>query len=45
MTALSTTPQLPFEELDALDTASWESFYQGVLAGLAVVGMGVAIAT
>ncbi|WP_164878183.1 MpaA1 family daptide-type RiPP [Microbacterium enclense] len=45
MTSLSITPQLRFEELDALDTPSWESFYKGVLAGLAVVGMGVAIAT
>ncbi|MCC4248401.1 MULTISPECIES: MpaA1 family daptide-type RiPP [Microbacterium] len=36
---------LQFEELDALETPSWESFYQGVLSGLAVVGIGIAIAT
>ncbi len=45
MTNLTMSPQLQFEELDALDAPSWESFYQGVLAGLAVVGIGVAIAT
>jgi hypothetical protein len=45
MTSLTMSPRLQFEELDALETPSWESFYKGVLAGLAVVGVGVAIAT
>lgn len=45
MTSLAFSPQLQFEELDALETPSWESFYQGVLGGLAVVGIGIAIAT
>ncbi|MGC0368141.1 MULTISPECIES: MpaA1 family daptide-type RiPP [unclassified Microbacterium] len=45
MTSLTMSPPLQFEELDALEAPSWESFYQGVLAGLTVVGIGVAIAT
>lgn len=45
MTSLAPSPQLQFEELDALEAPSWESFYQGVLSGLAVVGIGIAIAT
>ncbi|MDQ1074114.1 MULTISPECIES: MpaA1 family daptide-type RiPP [Microbacterium] len=45
MTNLTMSPQLTFEELDALEPPSWDSFYQGVLAGLTVVGIGVAIAT
>ena len=45
MTSLAPSPQLRFDELDALETPSWDSFYKGVLGGLAVVGIGVAIAT
>jgi hypothetical protein len=37
MTTIATT--LQFEELDQLDAPSWESFYQGLLAGIAAVGI------
>lgn len=41
MTA-TTAATLHFEELDPLDAPSWDSFYQGLLAGIAVVGIVVA---
>lgn len=40
MTTNATT--LQFEELDQLDAPSWDSFYQGLLTGIAVVGIVVA---
>ncbi|WP_277951327.1 MpaA1 family daptide-type RiPP [Microbacterium lacticum] len=30
---------LEFEELDAMEAPSWESFYQGVLVGLGIIGI------
>ncbi|MGM1018375.1 MAG: MpaA1 family daptide-type RiPP [Actinomycetota bacterium] len=41
MNACANATSLRFEELDALDAPSWESFYQGMLAGLGVVGVAV----
>ncbi len=32
---------LQYEELDAMDAPSWDSFYKGVLAGLGLVGVAV----
>lgn len=34
-----------FEELDAMDAPSWESFYQGVISALVLIGIGAAAAT
>lgn len=45
MTSAAISSPLQFEELDARETPSWESFYQGVLVGLGAVTIGAAIAT
>ena len=45
MTSAALSHQLQFEELDALDAPSWESFYQGALTGLAAVAIGAAVFT
>ncbi|MGB4136656.1 MAG: MpaA1 family daptide-type RiPP [Microbacterium sp.] len=36
------TGSLQYEELDAMEAPSWDSFYRGVILGLAVVGAVVA---
>lgn len=45
MTSSAVVPHLHFEELDEMETPSWESFYIGVLSGLTAVAIGAAIAT
>ncbi|MCG7416377.1 MULTISPECIES: MpaA1 family daptide-type RiPP [Microbacterium] len=45
MTSTAAAPRLRFEELDEMETPSWESFYVGVLSGLTVVGIAAAVAT
>lgn len=41
----STENRLRFQELDAMEAPSWESFYQGVLSALVLIGIGAAAAT
>ncbi|KJL25640.1 MpaA1 family daptide-type RiPP [Microbacterium foliorum] len=33
------TSQIQFEELDEMEAPSWESFYQGVIVGVGVIGI------
>jgi hypothetical protein len=40
-----TAASLQIEELDQLDAPSWDSFYQGLIAGITVVAVTVSIAT
>ncbi|WP_259976761.1 MpaA1 family daptide-type RiPP [Microbacterium sp. p3-SID336] len=37
--------RIRFEELDAMEAPSWESFYKGVLGALVLIGIGAAAAT
>lgn len=37
--------QLQFQELEAMDAPSWDSFYKGVLGALVLIGIGAAAAT
>jgi hypothetical protein len=39
------TGRIEFQELDAMDAPSWESFYRGVGAALVLIGIGAAAAT
>ena len=41
----SAGPQLQFQELEAMDAPSWESFYQGAISALVLIGIGAAAAT
>ncbi|MGJ0389077.1 MpaA1 family daptide-type RiPP [Microbacterium sp. WCS2018Hpa-23] len=41
----SAGPQLQFQELEAMDAPSWDSFYKGVLGALVLIGIGAAAAT
>lgn len=34
-----------FEELDDMEAPSWESFYNGVIGALVLIGIGAAAAT
>ncbi|WP_367823587.1 MULTISPECIES: MpaA1 family daptide-type RiPP [unclassified Microbacterium] len=34
-----------FQELEAMDAPSWESFYQGAISALVLIGIGAAAAT
>lgn len=36
---------LRFLELEQMDAPSWESFYQGVIGALVLIGIGAAAAT
>ncbi|MFB4352808.1 MpaA1 family daptide-type RiPP [Microbacterium sp. LS_15] len=36
---------LRYEDLDAMEAPSWESFYQGVGSALILIGIGAAAAT
>lgn len=40
-----TVSRIQFEELEAMDAPSWESFYQGVIGALVLIGIGAAAAT
>lgn len=44
MNAAASTEALRFVELDELEAPSWESFYQGALVGIGLVGA-VVVAT
>lgn len=37
--------RIQFEELEEMDAPSWESFYQGVIGALVLIGIGAAAAT
>ncbi|WP_260857259.1 MpaA1 family daptide-type RiPP [Microbacterium sp. 1.5R] len=37
--------RLRFEELDEMEAPSWESFYQGAISALVLIGIGAAAAT
>ncbi|WP_264188838.1 MpaA1 family daptide-type RiPP [Microbacterium paraoxydans] len=37
--------RLRFEELDDMEAPSWESFYQGAISALILIGIGAAAAT
>lgn len=37
--------RIRFEELEEMDAPSWESFYQGVIGALVLIGIGAAAAT
>ncbi|WP_269454909.1 MpaA1 family daptide-type RiPP [Microbacterium sp. H83] len=37
--------RIQFQELDEMDAPSWESFYQGVIGALVLIGIGAAAAT
>lgn len=34
-----------FQELETMDAPSWESFYQGAISALILIGIGAAAAT
>ncbi|MFE7195335.1 MpaA1 family daptide-type RiPP [Microbacterium oxydans] len=36
---------IQFQELDAMEAPSWDSFYQGVIGALVLIGIGAAAAT
>ncbi|WP_255304987.1 MpaA1 family daptide-type RiPP [Microbacterium sp. 3J1] len=36
---------IQFQELEEMDAPSWESFYQGVIGALVLIGIGAAAAT
>lgn len=44
MEAVMNAAGLRYEELEALDAPSWESFYQGMVAGVGLIGI-IAVAT
>ncbi|WP_281732149.1 MpaA1 family daptide-type RiPP [Microbacterium croceum] len=37
--------RIRFQELEDMDAPSWESFYQGVIGALVLIGVGAAAAT
>lgn len=37
--------RIQFQELEEMEALSWESFYQGVLSALVLIGIGAAAAT
>lgn len=37
--------RLRFQELDEMEAPSWESFYQGAISALILIGIGAAAAT
>lgn len=37
--------RIRFQELDAMEAPSWDSFYKGVLGALVLIGIGAAAAT
>lgn len=37
--------QIQFQELEEMDAPSWESFYQGAISALILIGIGAAAAT
>lgn len=37
--------QIDFHELDEMEAPSWESFYQGAIGALVLIGIGAAAAT
>lgn len=37
--------RIRFQELEEMDAPSWESFYQGVIGALVLIGIGAAAAT
>ncbi|WP_256534884.1 MpaA1 family daptide-type RiPP [Microbacterium sp. J1-1] len=37
--------RLRFQELDDMEAPSWESFYQGAISALILIGIGAAAAT
>ncbi|WP_258566875.1 MULTISPECIES: MpaA1 family daptide-type RiPP [unclassified Microbacterium] len=37
--------RIRFQELDEMEALSWESFYQGVIGALVLIGIGAAAAT
>ncbi|ALX65548.1 MpaA1 family daptide-type RiPP [Microbacterium sp. XT11] len=41
----SAMSRIQFQELDAMEAPSWESFYQGVIGALVLIGIGAAAAT
>ncbi|MFF1538835.1 MpaA1 family daptide-type RiPP [Microbacterium sp. NPDC058269] len=36
---------IQFQELDTMEAPSWESFYQGAIGALVLIGIGAAAAT
>lgn len=40
-----TVNSIQFQELDAMDAPSWDSFYKGVIGALVLIGIGAAAAT
>ncbi|WP_425375251.1 MpaA1 family daptide-type RiPP [Microbacterium paraoxydans] len=41
----STEMSIRFQELDPMEAPSWDSFYQGVIGALVLIGIGAAAAT
>lgn len=41
----NTQKTIQFQELDAMEVPSWDSFYQGVIGALVLIGIGAAAAT
>ena len=41
----STEVSIRFQELDPMEAPSWDSFYQGVIGALVLIGIGAAAAT
>lgn len=41
----SADKRIQFQELEEMDAPSWESFYQGVISALVLIGVGAAAAT
>lgn len=37
--------RIQFHELDTMEAPSWESFYQGAIGALTLIGIGAALAT
>jgi hypothetical protein len=41
----SAEKRIRFQELDAMEAPSWDSFYKGVIGALVLIGIGAAAAT
>lgn len=41
----SPAERIQFHELEAMEAPSWESFYQGAISALVLIGIGAAAAT
>ena len=41
----SSEKRIRFQELDAMEAPSWDSFYKGVIGALVLIGIGAAAAT